>query len=551
MTASAFFTDQKSGSADAAAGTVKIELLNMSFEDADGDGTIGKDDRGVLNFSISNEGSKSVDVKTVVDITSRKKLDTDELQYILSGDLISKDPVLSEDKKTLTYTSDKVVLNGSIEMEDEAEGSVSDQVYYLDIFNTDNILNDSVKITYTIFAKQHRNTNSDDWTEVFTDYEEQDPIYKGIPVDEVHFPDQNFRDWIETAIDRDKDFYLTYDELVNVRQLWVYEQNISDLTGIEYFFNLERLLCYTNNLTWLDCSYNPKLVYVDCAVNQITEIDVSGCPDLYHLNVGDNKVIEVDLSNNNSLKELYTFMNSDVQKIILPDNGIQYQLKWLVDDVAEWQTEDGVHLSGSYITGEGQTLIRTEPVPDPDVEGVPVDEEHFPDEVFRTYIANSLDKDKNLVLTDDEIANVTNLQIYRKNISDLTGIEYFTNLKTLVCHSNNLTKLDVSKNTKLTYVDCAVNQITEIDVSGCPDLYHLNVGDNKVIEVDLSNNNSLKELYTHINPDLVKITLPNTGVKYEFKWLIDNVANWQTTDGTTLSGSYITGTGQTLVKITQ
>ena len=370
MTASAFFTDQETRYADAVAGTVKIELIDTSFEDTDGDGIIGKDDTGVLNFSVSNEGSKSVDVKTVINITSKQELDTDDLQYVLSGDLINEDPVLSEDKKTLTYTSDPIVLNGTIETYDTAEGNVSEQAYYLDVFSADDVFADDVEISYMIYAKQSQNTVNDDWVSVVggsddpgTDPDEpetdpDDPVVDGIPIDEAHFPDVEFRLWVARMIDKDLNLLLTDDEIVNFTDLYIYREGINDLTGIEYFYNLEDIRCYNNNLINLDCSKNTNLVHLDCAVNQITEIDVSGCPDLYHLNAGDNQITKIDLSANTKLKELYTHVNP-IEEITLPNSGYSYRCKYLgVDPVTDWMTEDGTVLSGSYITGQGQTLVK-------------------------------------------------------------------------------------------------------------------------------------------------------------------------------------------------
>ena len=56
------------------------------------------------------------------------------------------------------------------------------------------------------------------------------------------------------------------------------------------------------------------------------------------------------------------------------------------------------------------------------------------------------------------INSVDSLFLYRKNISDLTGIEDFIALSFLNCSSNQLTNLDVSQNTALTGLDCGGNK---------------------------------------------------------------------------------------------
>ena len=72
------------------------------------------------------------------------------------------------------------------------------------------------------------------------------------------------------------------------------------------------------------------------------------------------------------------------------------------------------------------------------------------------------------------------------NISNLTGIEAFTALTSLVCNDNLLTSLDVSGFTALTYLDCGYNQLTSLDVSGCSALTVLYCGGNQLTSLDVS-----------------------------------------------------------------
>lgn len=50
---------------------------------------------------------------------------------------------------------------------------------------------------------------------------------------------------------------------------WPYPKGgpLSSLKGIEYFESLERLYCYSNQLTALDVSQNTRLEYLDCSYN--------------------------------------------------------------------------------------------------------------------------------------------------------------------------------------------------------------------------------------------------------------------------------------------
>lgn len=104
----------------------------------------------------------------------------------------------------------------------------------------------------------------------------------------------------------------------------------------------------------------------------------------------------------------------------------------------------------------------------PDETGdVPIDPAHFPDENFRKYLGQkAIDDDKNGILSQTEREKVTAIVLHSAgNISDLTGIKYFPNLKELYCNGGDLANLDVSQNTKLTNLYCYNNQLTSLNLS--------------------------------------------------------------------------------------
>ena len=96
---------------------------------------------------------------------------------------------------------------------------------------------------------------------------------------------------------------------------------------------------------------------------------------------------------------------------------------------------------------------------------VAITAENFPDENFRNYLLEK-DVDKDNVLNEVEYYGLlAGMDVRNRGISDLTGIELFPALKSIQCLNNQLTSLDLSKNTKLTYVDCYSNQLTDLKVS--------------------------------------------------------------------------------------
>lgn len=111
------------------------------------------------------------------------------------------------------------------------------------------------------------------------------------------------------------------------------------------------------------------------------------------------------------------------------------------------------------------------------------------------YDTNGLTGD--ILKTDAEL--VTNLNLVGKNISDLQGIEGFTNLEVLNCHENNLESLSLTNNLKLRELTCSLNQLTSLDVSSNLLLEELNCGANQLTSLNLSNNIELTKIVCAVN----------------------------------------------------
>ncbi len=127
----------------------------------------------------------------------------------------------------------------------------------------------------------------------------------------------------------------------------------------------------------------------------------------------------------------------------------------------------------------------------------------------------------------DGAISVTNL-----GISDLTGIEAFTEIRWLYCYNNQLTSLDLSANTNLktvwcynnqltslvlnspalNFLDCRQNQLAALDLSGWNNLVTLNCSNNQMGTLNVSNHVNLEELIC-TNNQLTSLTMtPSAGL---------------------------------------
>ncbi|MBQ7543635.1 MAG: putative Ig domain-containing protein [Synergistaceae bacterium] len=140
---------------------------------------------------------------------------------------------------------------------------------------------------------------------------------------------------------------------------------------------------------------------------------------------------------------------------------------------------------------------------------VTINAANFPDANFRQYVKN-FDDNNNNVLDDDEIRQVRNIIVVNSSITSLKGIEYFTALTQLDCSYNQLTALDLSRNTALTTLNCTSNRLTSLNVGMCINLTTLYCSGNYLAGVDLSKNIVLKYLYCGFNIGMVNGS-------YEFK----------------------------------
>ncbi len=98
------------------------------------------------------------------------------------------------------------------------------------------------------------------------------------------------------------------------------------------------------------------------------------------------------------------------------------------------------------------------------------------------------------------IDTLTELYVDSLNISDLTGIEDFTELTLLMCFYNQLSSLNITQNDSLKYLYCSSNQLTTIDLSNNNILVSLGVYKNQITHLNLSQNPNLAALSCGVNP---------------------------------------------------
>lgn len=145
------------------------------------------------------------------------------------------------------------------------------------------------------------------------------------------------------------------------------------------------------------------------------------------------------------------------------------------------------------------------------------------------------DAQRTLIISDEEIAKVTTLSLSNCGLTDLKGLEIFTNLTSLDLSSNELNKdssLEVLNSFKLSKLDLSSNAIEDVSmISDIKNIPTLNLHNQKfnvveIIDVDTTENS---DQYNGIIYPLPQILTSN--VDYiESEWLIEKNYSFNTTE---------------------
>ena len=324
----------------------------------------------------------------------------------------------------------------------------------------------------------------------------------------------------------------------SVGELVKFDCSNNDLMALDVSqcFKLKELNCSGNQLMELDVGHQTQLTQLDCSNNKLTELNVKQNGGLISLICNDNQLTTLDLSRNYSLDNLNCAKNRlaclDVTGIsggTITANGNRRPIAVRTDgtfdlntlpgfDVGKATNWNGGSVSGSILTVEnGKDEVSYQYNCGNGVKptfifetSLPINEKNFPDANFRKYIKGNIAGGRD-VLTVEERSKVKIININKKDISDLKGIEAFPNLTELDCGNNSIQKLDLRQNPMLITLKCNKNQLTQLDLSKNPDIDYLNCSENQLEQLDVSHL-KLEYLYCSHN-DLEQLDVKNS------KWL--------------------------------
>jgi Leucine-rich repeat (LRR) protein len=334
----------------------------------------------------------------------------------------------------------------------------------------------------------------------------------------VYIPDANFKAALlaDAAINTNNDSEVQYGEAeAYTGTIDVASLGISDMTGLEAFKSVTGLNCSANNLIQLNIRFNNRLESIDCSNNELTSLDVGINLALEALNCGSNQLKGFSLSTNNNLRQL-DCQSNQLEQLDLSVNVNLTELYCQSNQLRSLDVKNGNNEQITAFDARNNPSLSCIAVddaaysaanwPNVDVQGLFNQEGcavvYIPDAGFKAALLANTGINTNgdtEIQVSEAKAYTGDIQVPSTGISDMTGLQAFTNLTALDCSGNQLSELDVKANELLTQLNCKNNQLSRLALRSNPLLEQLDCSNNQLGLLDLRMNNVLKEVLCQSN----------------------------------------------------
>ena len=244
-----------------------------------------------------------------------------------------------------------------------------------------------IKTTYTLL--------------VYEKTKQSDGTKSAAKIDEKHFPDPVFRNYIKTYFDLDENGNLSSGEVNRIETLNVSHMGIEDLKGVEYLTSITEIDCSYNQIEKLDLSKNKRLIRITCNNNKINSISFPKENKINTLECSSNRLTTIDLKILTSMRNFYCGDNLLTTLDLSKNTQLEY-----------------VGCASNKLTS----------------------------------------------LKTDKLTKLLSITCHKNFLTEL-NVKNSTNLQTLWCQENRISELDLSNNQDLAYLNCGYNCLTHLDLS--------------------------------------------------------------------------------------
>ena len=323
-------------------------------------------------------------------------------------------------------------------------------------------------------------------------------------------PDGNLAELVRRRLSLDIGSPFTQQDLKRLTSLFAIDSGITDLTGLEHATNLRGLgLAYQQISDMTPLAKLTKLEILSLPGNEISDINpLAKLTNLKVLDLGRNEISDINsLAGLRQLEELDLGRNeiSDLNplakltqlKILsLRDNEISD-----LSPLAGLRQLEELQARGNPIADETslQRLLRNNPNLKVDSQPVP---RLMPDGNLASEVRAALSIDIGSPFTQQDLKRLTRLSASSSGITDITGLEHATQLKTLSLRDNEISDLSpLAKLTQLETLYLQDNEISDINpLAKLTQLKTLSLGDNEISDISpLAKLTQLETLYLQDN----------------------------------------------------
>ena len=332
----------------------------------------------------------------------------------------------------------------------------------------------------------------------------------------VEIPDTNLESAIRETLNIPDNTPITQQDMLQLMTLDIRGSSIANLTGLEYAANLEVLYSMNNQITDISPLANlTNLTHLYLGDNALQTIEpLAGLINLRVLDLYNTGVKDITpLANLTALESLVIVRNmiADISPLVGLKNLKRLQLaENPIRDFTPLAELEGLELDLGIDLNRLDQLHLVVEVPDPNL---------------RQAIRETLSLLDGVPLTQLEMLRLTRLAAWQRDITDLTGLQYATNLENLYLWENQIQDVTPLANlTKLRELNLAYNAVESVEpIAGLINLQRLNLTINRVQDITpLANLINLKWLY--IRENLVTDITPIQGlnlIEFEYDEICD------------------------------
>ena len=280
-------------------------------------------------------------------------------------------------------------------------------------------------------------------------------IAQPISAQVVDIPDPKLERAVREILNIPDNTPITQQDMLQLMTLDVRGSSIANLTGLEYAVNLEVLYSMNNQITDISPLANlTNLTHLYLGDNALETIEpLAGLINLRVLDLYNTGVKDITpLANLTAVESLVLVRNMivDISPLVELKNLKRLQIaENPIRDFTPLAQLEGIELDLNIDLNRLDQLNLVVEVPDPNL---------------RQAIRETLALLDGVPLTQLEILRLTNLEAGQRDITDLTGLQYATNLEKLHLWENQIQDVTPLANlTKLTTLDLAYNAVVSVE----------------------------------------------------------------------------------------